>query len=81
MKLEHVPYETVNKLYRLTKLHETLDTFMNMTDRAVKCILAPGEYISIRSAQCSYQSSIRRYKYPIKARILNGELYLIKVDG
>lgn len=39
-----------------------------------------GEYANIRSAQSSYHGAIKRLGYPIVARAINGDLYLIKLD-
>lgn len=80
MRLEKVTSDTANKLFRATKLQITLNEFARMDDAVVKCVLEPGEYSSIRSAQSSYCTAIRRSGHRMAARILNGELYLIKLS-
>lgn len=80
MKIEKVNTESVNRLFRQTKLQVILSEFMHSEDKAVRIVLDPGEYANARSAQASFYKAIQRLRYPIKARILNGELYLIKVD-
>ena len=80
MKIEKVNPESVNRLFRQTKLQTVLNEFMHSEDKAIKLVLEPGEYAHTRSAQSSFYRAIQRLRYPIKARILNGELYLIKVD-
>lgn len=53
--------------------------FWEGPERAVKCTFNPGEYANVRSAQASFHHCIKRLGYRVKARILDGELYLIKV--
>lgn len=79
MKFESVSQETVNKLYKPTKLQTVLDEFMRSDDLAVRCMMEPGEYANSNSAQTSYRRAIKRLNYPIVARTINGDLYLIKV--
>ena len=75
--------ETVNKLYRLTRLQQDLTDFQNDHDcKVLKVILADGEYKGgTRSAQTSYHNAIKRMGLHMKARVLDGELYLIKLEG
>lgn len=80
MKFESVSQEVVNKLYKSTKLQTILDAFMRSDDLAVHCVMAPGEYSSANSAQSSYRTAIKRLHYPVAARVLNGDLYLIKIN-
>lgn len=80
MKLEKVSQETVNQLFRATKLQQSLEEFLNSGETAMKCVLSPGEYANLTSAQSSYHSAIKRLKYPVAARVLNGNLYLIRVE-
>lgn len=78
MKVELVNKETENKLFRLTKLQQILHDFSNGPHNAVRIVFEPGEYVNLHSAQSSYQQAIKRQHLAVKARILNGELYLIK---
>lgn len=80
MKFESVSTETVNKLFKPTKLQTVLDEFMRSDALAVRCIMEPGEYANASSAQSSYHAAIKRLGYPIAARILNGDMYLIKLE-
>lgn len=80
MKFESVNPETVNKLYKPTKLQTVLDEFMRSDALAVRCVMAPGEYLNARSAQSSYHAAIKRLHYPIAARVFNGDMYLIKIN-
>ena len=58
---------------------ELLD-FMNMDVLCVKVTLVPGEFSNIDIARTTLQTSAKRAGLPIKARILDGELYLIRTD-
>ena len=80
MKFEPVNPETVNKLYKPAKLQTILDEFMRSDALAVRCVMAPGEYANASSAQSSYHAVIKRLRYPIAARVLNGDMYLIKIN-
>lgn len=80
MRLEKVTSDTANKLFRATKLQITLNEFARMDDAVVKCVLEPGEYTNVKSAQSSYYTAIKRCGYHMTARILKGELYLIKLS-
>ena len=80
MKFERVSPETVNKLYKPTKLQTILDEFMRSDAQAVRCVMSEGEYANASSAQSSYHNAIKRLGYPIAARILNGDIYLIKLE-
>lgn len=80
MKFEKVSPETVNKLYKPTKLQTILDEFMRSDALAVRCVMAPGEYANASSAQSSYHAAIKRLHYPIAARVFNGDMYLIKIN-
>lgn len=80
MRLEKVDQGVVNKLYAPGKVQKILDEFLKMDCLAVKIVLDNGEYSNIRSAQSSYHGTIKRMGLPIKARILAGDLYLIKID-
>ena len=79
MKFEPVNPETVNKLFKPTKLQIVLDEFMRSDALAVRCVMAPGEYANSSSAQKSSAAAIKRLHYPIAARVFNGDLYLIKI--
>lgn len=80
MKFKRVTLETVNKIYKPAKLQTILDEFMCSDALAVRCVMAPGEYANARSAQSSYHMAIKRLGYPIAARVLNGDMYLIKLN-
>lgn len=80
MKLVKASQEVVNKLYAPGKVQRALDEFLRMDCLAVKVVLSDGEYATTRSAQSSYHSAIKKMGVPVKARILSGDLYLIKVD-
>lgn len=80
MKLVKASEEVVNKLYTPGKIQKALDEFLKMDCLAVKVVLEDGEYAHTRSAQSSYHNAIKKMGVPVKARILAGDLYLIRVD-
>lgn len=80
MRLETVNLDAVNKLFKPTKLQTILDEFMRSDAQAVRCVMSEGEYANASSAQSSYHNAIKRLGYPIAARILNGDMYLIKLE-
>lgn len=79
MKLEPVSMETVNKMYRATKIQKVLDEFSRMDAQAVKVVLEPGEYKNPSAAQSVYSRAIQRLKYPMKTKLFGDQLYLIKL--
>lgn len=72
---------TVNKLYRPGRVQEQILDFHKSDDRIRKLIFEEGEYTSVRSAQSSFINAINSLKLfgSMRARILAGELYLIKL--
>lgn len=79
MKFETVSPETVNKLFKPTKLQTILDAFMQNDELAIRYVMEPREYANLRSAQSSFSCAIKRYRLPIVTRVIHGDLYLIKV--
>lgn len=69
-----------NNRYKNTKLKCLLDVVMRIDTAVVRYSIYPGEYSSIVSARNSIQNSIKRFRYPIRATIYKGELYLIRED-
>lgn len=72
---------TVNKLYRPGKIQEQILDFHNSDDRIRRLIFEEGEYSSTKSAQTSFINAIKslNLKGSICARVLAGELYIIKL--
>ena len=64
MRFEPVTKETTNKLYKPTKLQRVLDEFIASGNKAVRVVLEPGEYNSIKAARGSFYGAIRRLRYP-----------------
>lgn len=54
--------------------------FMKMEVMCVKVALAPNEYSTINTARTTLQASAKKAGLPIKVRILDRELYLIRTD-
>lgn len=79
MKFEIVSNpDIIHKAYRRTAVQANLDRFMDMDCSAVRCVLSPNEYKSAGSARMTYSKAAKRLGYPVVARVINGELYLIK---
>lgn len=81
MRFEKCTTSTVNKLYKNTKLQALLDEFMASNEAAVRCVLSEDEYASLASAHSSISKAANRLRYPIKARVMDGSLYLIRTDS
>ena len=74
--------ETINKLYRPGKVQKDVILFHESSDRVWRMNFEPFEYKDVRSAQTSYHNAIKRLGMNMRARILDGKLYLIKlVEG
>lgn len=82
MRIEKITdQELVHKLYRTGKIQRTLLEFHSDPElRVVRLHFEPSEYASSRSAHSSYINAIKRLNLPIKARVLDGNLYLIKLE-
>ena len=61
-------------------LYLFLGNFMSTGSKFAKVDFASMDYCSMESAQNSIREAARRYKYPIKVRMINGEIYLIRTD-
>lgn len=71
----------VNKFYRPGRVQEQILDFHKSDDRIRKLIFEEGEYTCPRSAQTSFINAIKslNLKGSICARVLAGELYIIKL--
>lgn len=77
----HIKFsESVNKLYTPTKLQRIFESFIESGDLATRYNFIPGEYSDIKSAQTSLSAGAKRYGYPVKIRVINNQIYLIRVD-
>ena len=56
------------------------DFYQSKKDSEVISIL-PGTYANANSARCAYRKAIQRLNYNIVVRIINGDLYLIRVHN
>jgi predicted ribosome quality control (RQC) complex YloA/Tae2 family protein len=82
MKYETINDQSIiNKVYRPGRIQEQVLDFHNSDDRIRKLIFEEGEYTGIKSTQTSFIHTIRNLnlKGSICARVLAGELYLIKL--
>lgn len=78
MKL--VAVDMVPGKYENHKLKKTWREFMGMNVKIAKAELDIGEYASPSVARSVWGISIKRFGYPIKLKLRNGEIYLIRTD-
>ena len=62
------------------KLQMIIEKFMSSNEKITKVVYEEGEYKSVWTAASSMSKAIQASKYRIKPKVLNGELYLVKVD-
>lgn len=82
MKLIPVTDDTiVNKLYKPARIQRECLSFMDSPHQVMQVLISPGEYVSgVKGAQISYSQAIKRLHLNCKARVLEGSLYLIKLE-
>lgn len=81
MKIEkNVDINSVNKLFRHTRVQRTVIEFWGSNDLVWKITFNSDEYKNLRSAQSTYCGTIKRLGLNICARCFNGSLYLIKLE-
>lgn len=76
--VNELPVAKANCQYKNCK--EYIDEFMNMDTRCVHVNFAPYEFANTYSAYASFQRVIKLYDLPVRASIINSELYLIKLN-
>ena len=80
MKFEVVNRDTISKGYKYCRVQRKVEEFNRMDCNAVRCVLEDGEYANMSSAQSSFSSTIKKLGYRMRARVIEGNLYLIKLD-
>lgn len=81
MKIEkNVGINSVNKLFRYTRVQRTVIEFWDSNDLVWKITFDNDEYKSLKTAQSTYCSTIKRLGLNMRARCFNGSLYLIKLE-
>ena len=73
--IEKLPKSRANN-----NLYLFLGNFMSTGAKFAKVDFASMDYCSMESAQSSICGAARRYKYPIKVRMINREIYLVRTD-
>lgn len=82
MKIEkNVGINSVNKLFRHTRVQRTVIEFWGSNDLVWKITFDNDEYKSLKNAQSTYCSTIKRLGLNMRARCFNGSLYLIKLEA
>lgn len=75
-----IPKRRYGSLGRGYKLFWELNEFVNMNVHCVKVTFADDEYSNLKSAQNSIAASAKRFGFPVKATIINKEMYLVRTD-
>ena len=76
--VEEPPIRRANCRYK--NLRHCLNNLMRTDERCVKVEFSTGEFANVYSAYASFNRVIRLYNFPIKASVINCELYLIKTN-
>ena len=56
------------------------DFYQSDKDMVIVSIL-PETYASINSARCAYRNAIKKLNYNIAVRVINGDMYLIRIQN
>ena len=65
---------------RYKNLRHCLNNFMRMDERCVQVEFSSAEFANVYSAHGSFNRMIRLFNFPIKATVINSELYLVRTD-
>lgn len=76
--MKELPAAKANCEYK--KLKDYIDNFLYMDANYAQVRFAPYEFANVYSAYASFNRVIRMYKYPVRASVVNSELYLIKTN-
>lgn len=76
--VEKAPVRKANCQYK--NLREYLNRFMTMPAKYVHVQFDSSEFANVYSAYGSFFRMINLFSFPVKATIINGELYLIKTN-
>ena len=76
--VEEPPIRRANCRYK--NLRHWLNNFMRANERCVQVEFDSGEFANVYSAYGCFSRMIRLFNYPIKAAVINSELYLIRTD-
>lgn len=77
VEVKEVPYST-----RAQRgiMEERLEKFMSMNVKYVKITYSVNEYSCPTSCRMSFANAAKRYNFPVDAKMINGEVYLIRRD-
>ena len=76
--VESPPVRHANCRYK--NLRHWLNNFMRTGERCVMVEFDYGEFANVYSAHSSFKRMIRLYGFPIRATVINSQLYLIRTD-
>jgi hypothetical protein len=61
-------------------LEERLEAFMALGIKYAKVVYDADDYTSPTSCRVAFARACRRYGFPVDAKMINGEVYLIRRD-
>ena len=62
-------------------VQQVVESFYQSDKDMVIVSILPGTYANINSARCAYRNAIKRLGYNIAVRVINGNLYLIRIQN
>lgn len=77
--VDEPPVRRANCRYK--NLRHCLNNFMRMNARCVQVDFSTAEFANVYSAHGSFNRMIRLYNFPVKATVINSQLYLVKTNG
>jgi hypothetical protein len=75
---EKLPCRKANSEYK--NLREYILAFIEMDVPYAKVEYSPEEFIHAQSAKVSFNRMIRMFNFPVLTTIVNGELYLVRLN-
>ena len=76
--IDILPCRKANAEYKNIRAY--LNEFMRLNVKYGKVEYGQQEFRNVCSANGSFNYMIRRFNYPIRTTMLNGELYLVRTD-
>lgn len=76
--IEEPPVRRANCRYK--NLRHCLNNFMRMNERCVQVEFSTSEFANVYSAHSSFTRMVRLHHFPIRATVINSQLYLLRTD-
>lgn len=80
--MEFVEVKDIPKTGRANRgiVEERLEAFVKMGVKYAKIVYSIDDYTCPTSCRSAFASACRRYGFPVDAKLINGEVYLIRRD-